>query len=558
MTIGLITKLAKVADKLLVDAGVRTDLLAAEGTNQVKHTQPTGITFFLKKYLENGFWYARDYSELQQAIDYASTTGGGRPISLLQNTVYTGDSVILREGVTLQCDGGQPMSVQHLLAMQAKGLPILRCGAITDNFVRVPGDQFTTLIRNIVIDAAAQISGDALAHEDAPSGTAQRPGSRVENTLIFKRRNGRGWYIAPLHREGSFDNVFTRLGTGMTDPIDLSSAGEIGFQCDSVDWHGKRLWSAFARSRGLKYNGGGCRFEHFDIWGSQDVNAEIAGTSSFWERLQCDLAGNSNLLLNAAQNATFQVFVSLSHALTAPTPTDAVVVSGDARSNTFINPQMRGGPAANSQYAFGLDTASRAITIIKDAVVSTSYTGPFSPRMLTYGDIGGGVFANRTIRGNGAKPVELNTNPVFGNISGGIAVDWPNRNNGSQTQLTAAVDLPTDGLYATGLRVTSGSTGTSGVNFIVPTPEKYQGRIARFRAKTKGSGAAATNNQRLQIYDGVGGAFEAIPNDATWGETRVNYQIPLGTTLIQCRVLAANDTTPGLVLDVTDVSIDFI
>lgn len=537
---------------------LREDLLGGPGSSLVAQHQPVGPTMTVADYLLRNKLICLSGDLLQQFIDYASATGGGRDVTLIP-TVYNLDSLTMKSGVDLGVVGGYALSVQHLLgAGTPKGMPILRCGPISNDFITVPSTAFVNSIKGVVIDARQQVAGKALVHSDAAG--VQRTGSWVENVMIWKRGTGSGWEIAANHKEGGFSRVFVRCSEDGTNGIGGpdTGAGEYGFVCHSIDWTGDRLWTGFAKTRNILYDGGACRFSNVDAWGCQDINAEVGGSSSTWLRLQTDSGGNSGLKINAAQNAVFDNYISIGNAKTVAA--DDVVFSGAFGGVTFKSPQMRGSPSINMGYAFGMEDTARGLPAISNHVVATSYLAPFNDRCLAYGDIHGGMFLNRPIRGNASLPVELNTNPLFGYFSAGVPVDWPIRNNGVPSQLTADVDLPSDGYYVTALRIVSGTTGTSGNHFVVPNPEKYQGRILVIKAIMKGDGLSAPNNQRLHVFDNnlTAGEIEMVPNDGSYGPIATVYRVPLGVTLIQIRLIAANDTTPGLKLDVTDVSIRVI
>jgi hypothetical protein len=516
--------------------------------NAHAYTPPIGPSIAVKGYLDRNKMYVGSGDEVQDAIDYASSIGG-RSVDLIK-TLYLVDSVQMKEGVTLQYDAGYAISVQHLLDDQARGLPVFRCGAITGDFFVVPNTAYDNTIRNFVIDARSQVSGNALRHADT-SLTAQRTGSRIENILVRKNREGAAWKIDLNHKEGSFNNVFLRCGDTVTD----INAGYVGLDCASIDWYGNRLLVGFPKNRGIVFTGGACRFDNVDAWGSQDINAEIAGSSSSWNRLQVDTAVGGGLLLPSTQNAAFNSFVCLSNAQGALVATDDVTITGDSLGVTFINPQMRGSTSANIGYAFAADATSRSVPSIIGGVFATSYTAPYNDRMQAYGNIIGGGFINRPLR-SVSIPTELNTNPVFGNFSGGVPVDWSIRGSSVPTQITTISQLPTDGDYSTGARITSGAVGVSGIQFIVANPEKYRGRTIIVKALAKGSPVTYLGNQRIEIFDSHGSAgVEVIKNDAIYGVVAIKYKVPVDVTLIQIRLVAANDTTTGLVLDVTDVSI---
>lgn len=519
--------------------------------NAHEYSPPTGPTLALKGYLDRNKMYVGNGDEIQDAIDYASSIGG-RGVDLIKTT-YLVDSIVMKEGVSFQYDAGYAVSVQHLLGGQARGLPVMKCGAISGNFFVVPNTAYDNLIRNFVIDARLQVSGQALYHIDS-STTAQRTGSRIDNILVRKNGTGAAWKIDLNHKEGSFNNVFLRCGDTRADAL----AGDVGLDCASIDWYGNRLLVGFPKTKGIVFTGGACRFDNVDAWGSQGINAEIAGSSSTWNRLQVDTAVGGGLVLPSTQNAAFNSFICLSNAEGATVLTNDVSITGDNLGVTFINPQMRGAAPATSPnlgYAFAADANSRAVPSIIGGVYATSYIAPFNDRMHAYSNITGGNFLNRPLR-SVSLPIELNTNPVFGNWSAGVPVGWSVRGSSAPTQITTTSELPTDGDYTTGARITSGSVGVSGIQFIVANPEQYRGRTIIFKVLAKGSASTYLGNQRVEIFDSNGSAgVEVIKNDAIYGLVALKYKVPVDVTLIQIRLVAANDTTTGLVLDVTDASI---
>lgn len=510
------------------------------------YTPPAGPSLALKGYLDRNKLFAGNASEIQGAIDYANSIGG-RDVTLLPNVIYDMgmSSITMKAGVELKSDTGHAVSVQHLATGNPKGLPVIKCGAITSDFIIVPSTAFNNVLRNIIIDARLQISGDALKYSDAAG--VQRTDSKAENILVYKFGDGSAIRISPNHKEGGFKDVFARCGSGTP----LITDGQYGLYCESIDWDFSRVLLGFARQRSLLYTGGACRFRDIDAWGSQDISAEIGGTSSTFDRLQVDSSGNSGVLINAGSDVVISKLISINNCLTATVPTDDVIIRGTCRSLSMQQVRMRG-TTGNIRYAIGVEDTAIVAGSIEGFNFASSYLDGLNDKGRAYIKVSGGTNALSPSRSAAPTPVVVNSNPLFTKFVTGVPYGWTLRGSATTSQITPSGI--TTGKYLSGVSIVSGSVGVSGIQLILDADE-FKGRRIRCEGWFKGSGSTYSGNQRLQLFDGVNTFVENIPNDGQYHWISIDSQMTINATNVQIRIVAANDTTSGLVLEATAVTV---
>lgn len=507
---------------------------------------PVGPSLALKGYLDRNKLFAGNASEIQGAIDYANSIGG-RDVTLLPNVIYDMgmSSITMKAGVELKSDTGHAVSVQHLATGNPKGLPVIKCGAITSDFIIVPSTAFNNVLRNLIIDARLQVSGDALKYSDAAG--VQRTDSKAENILVYKHGLGSAIRISPNHKEGGFREVFARCGSGIALPGD----GEYGLFCESIDWDFNRLLCGFGKTRSLMFTGGASRFRDVDAWGSQDVSCEIQGTSSTWDRLQVDGSGNSGLLINGGDDVVINKFISINNCLTASVPTDDVIIRGECRSLSLAQVRMRG-TTGNIRYAIGMEDTAIAAGSIEGFNFASSYLDGLNDKGRAYIKVSGGSNALSPSRSAAPTPVVVNSNPLFTKFVTGVPYGWTLRGSATTSQITPSGI--TTGKYLSGVSIVSGSVGVSGIQLILDADE-FKGRRIRCEGWFKGSGSTYSGNQRLQLFDGVNTFVETIPNDGQYHWIAIDAQMDITAANIQIRIVAANDTTSGIVLEATAVTV---
>lgn len=529
----------------IVDLANSTDI--TKGAAGVGYKPPVGVGLALKGYLDRNKLYAGDNTEVQDAIDYANSLGG-RDVTLIPNVIYDMglQSITIKAGVELRSDTGHAISVQHLTTSNPKGLPVIKCGALTSDFVIVPSTAFNNVLRNLIIDARLQVSGDALKYSDAAG--VQRTDSKAENILVYKHGSGSAIRISPNHKEGGFKEVFARCGSGVPLPTD----GQHGLYCESIDWDFNRVLCGFGLSRSLVFTGGACRFRDVDAWGSQDISCEIQGTSSTWDRLQIDGSGNSGLLINGGDDVVISKLISINNCLTASTPTDDMIIRGECRSLSLAQVRMRGSAAPNMNYAIGVEATATVAGSIEGFNFASAYTDGLNDRGRAYIHVSGGTNALSPSRSASPTPVVINSNPLFTKYVTGVPLGWTLRGSATTTQVTPSGI--TTGKYLSAVSITSGSVGVSGIQIILDTDE-YKGRRIRCEGWFKGTGATFLGNQRIQLFDGVNTFVENIPNDGQYHWIAIDSQMAITATNVQVRLVAANDTTSGLVLEATAVTV---
>jgi hypothetical protein len=528
-----------------VDA-LKVDLDSDIGTDLIKFKPSAGPGLALKGYLNRNKMFAGNASELQAAIDYANSVGG-RDVTLLPNVIYDMGltSVTMKAGVELKADTGQSVSVQHLATTNPLGLPVIKCGAMASDFFIVPSTAYNNVLRNIIIDARLQVSGDALKYSDAAG--VQRTGSSAEGILVYKSGDGAAIHIAANHKEGKFNKVFARCGSGAP----LATDGQYGLQVDSIDWDFQRVLCGFARQRSFIYTGGACRFRDIDAWGSQDINAEISGSSITIGRLQVDGAGNSGLLINNGNDVVIDKLIAINNCLTAVTPTDEVIIRGECRSLSLAQVRLRGS-TGNIRYGIDVEDTATVAGSIEGFNFASSYVDGMSDKARAYISVTGACNALSPARGSAPRPTVVSLNPLFTKWSAGTPYGWTFRGSATATQVTPSGI--TTGKYLSAARVVSGNAGVSGLQIILDTDE-FKGRRLRCEGWFKGSGSTYLGNQRIQLYDGVNTFVENIPNDGQYHWIAIDKQMDINATGVQVRLVAANDTTAGLVLEHTAVSV---
>lgn len=544
------------------DPTLRQDLAGPDGADLTTYKSPTGITFYLSKYLDDNKFFAGSANEIQDAINHASTFGGGRDVTLLPNVVYDMgaigvNSITMKAAVELKCDTGQAVSVQHIATGNPKGLPVIKCGAISQDFFVVPSIAFNSVIRNIIIDARLQVSGDALKYSDTDG--VQRTDAEAVGVLVYKF--GLGWAInvSPNHKEGKFDKIFARCGSGVYSPTD----GQGGMLVQSIDWDFGRVLCGFARERSFLYTGGACRFGRIDAWGSADISAEIQGSSVTFERLQVDGSGNSGLLINGGDDVVIGKFISINNCLTATTPTDDVIIRGECRSLSIAQARLRGSsiqdpenpgefiPNPNIRDGIGMEDSATGIGNIGDINSASVYRSAMNDRARAYIGVGGVTNALSMGRGSHHRIEQLTVNPIFTKWTDPAVPDGFSRRGSATAEQITPIGITT-GNYTSGVRITSAAAGVSGIEVILDK-DKYKGRIIHVEGWIKGSGSTSLGNQRVQLFDGVGTHVEIVPNDNQYHFIAIDTQMDIAATNVQIRFVAANDTTAGLTLEMTDV-----
>jgi hypothetical protein len=529
----------------LLSTKVSTDYLAsANGAVGVGYESPTGIVFNVAQYCDRNKLFAGAADEVQNAIDYANSQGG-RDVTLLPFVIYDfGLSTLsMKAGVELKSDTGHAVSVQHLATGNVRGLPILRCGAISGDFITVPSDAYNNVLRNLIIDARLQVTGDALKYSDAAG--VQRADSKAENILVYKHGPGAAIHIAPNHKEGGFREVFARCGSGVANAND----GQFGLVCESIDWDFGRLLCGFAKERSFKFTGGACRFRDLDAWGSQDISVEIQGTSSTFDRLQVDGSGNSGVLIDGGDDVVIDKLISINNCLTALTPTDDIIIRGECRSMALDLVRLRGS-AGNIRYGIGMEDTATGAGDIGSISCAASYLDTMNDRARAYFSISGATNALSPARGASKHVEPLTVNPLFTKWTGSLPDGLTARGSATAAQITPAG--MTTGNYTSGARVTSGAVGVSGLQVILDK-DKYKGRRIHCEGWFKGSSLTYLGNQRIQIFDGVTTHVEVIPNDNQWHWIAIDVQMDIAATDVQIRLVAANDTTTALPLEMTAV-----
>ena len=518
----------------------------AKGASLVGYKPPVGPGIYISQYSDRNKLFAGDASEIQQAIDYASSQGG-RDVTLLPNVIYDMglSSITMKAGVELRSDTGHAVSVQHLVTSNPKGLPVLKCGALSGDFVIVPSTAFNNVIRNIIIDARLQVTGDALKYSDAAG--VQRTDSKAENILVYKHGSGSAIRIQPNHKEGGFREVFARCGSGVPLPTD----GQYGLYCESIDWDFNRLLCGFALSRSFIFTGGACRFRDVDAWGSQDISAEIQGSSVTIDRLQVDGSGNSGVLINGGDDVVISKLISINNCLTAATPTDDLIIRGECRGLSLSQVRMRG-TSGNDRYAIAVEDTAVVAGSVEGFNFASSYLDGLNDKARAYLHVSGATNALSPARTVAPTPVVVNSNPLFTKYSAGIPLGWTLR--GSATTAQATPTGITTGKYNSAVSITSGNVGVSGIQIILDVDE-FKDRRIRCEGWFKGSGSTFLGNQRIQLFDGVNTFVENIPNDGQYHWLAIDSQMAITATNVQIRLVAANDTTAGLVLECTAVTV---
>lgn len=540
---------AQASESSAIESQAAVDRLSLpDGSTHVGYESPIGVVFYVAKYLDDNKFFAGSANELQNAIDHSSSFGGGRDVTLLPNVVYdmgaiSVNSITMKAAVELKCDTGQAVSVQHLATANPKGLPIIKCGAISNDFFIVPSIAFNSVLRNIIIDARLQVSGDALKYSDTDG--VQRTDAEANGLLVYKSGNGAAIRISPNHKEGKFDKIFARCGSGVYSAAD----GQLGLVAESIDWDFGRVLCGFARERSLLYTGGACRFGRIDAWGSADISAEIQGTSVTFERLQVDGSGNSGLLINGGDDVVINQFISINNCLTASTPADDVIIRGEVRSLSIAQARLRGS-SGNIRYGIGMEDTATGIGNIGDINSASSYLSSMNDRARAYVSVGGSTNALSMGRGSPHRVESLTVNPLFTKWTGSLPDGLTARGSATAAQITPSGI--TTGNYTSGVRITSGAVGVSGLQAILDK-DKYKGRRIHVEGWVKGTGLTFLGNQRIQLFDGVGTHVEIIPNDNQWHWIAIDVQMDIAATDVQIRFVAANDATAALPLDMTAI-----
>jgi hypothetical protein len=332
---------------------------------------------------------------------------------------------------------------------------------------------------------------------------------------------------------------------------------------ESIDWDFGRVLCGFARERSLLYTGGACRFGRLDAWGSADISAELQGTSVTFDRLQVDGSGNNGLLINGGDDVVIGQLITINNCLTATTPKDDVILRGECRSLSIVQARLRGSsipdplhpgafiPNPNIRYGIGMEDAATGIGNIDDINSASVYLAAMNDRARAYISVGGATNALSMGRGSPHRVTPLTVNPLFTKWTVPTVPDgFSIRGSATAAQITP-IGITT-GNYTSGVRITSGSGGVSGLQVILDK-DTYKGRRIHVEGWIKGSGSTYLGNQRIQLFDGVGTHVEIIPNDNQYHWIAIDVQMDIAATDVQIRFVAANDTTAGLPLEMTAI-----
>jgi hypothetical protein len=535
-------------------ANTNMAILAADGAPLIGLVQPVGPPMTIGEFLLRNKFICLTGDMLQAFIDFASASGG-RDVTLVPNLVYEMGLTTLeiKSGVELKTDVGNAMSVQHVVTGNLRGLATLRFGAITGDAVLVRSNAFNNSLHSFIIDNALQVSGHGIHCSDTDG--VQRVGTKIRNVFVYKRGLGAGLWVKPGHKEGSSHEVFVRNGIGVATGTEeeklaqLAGDGQYGVVIEAVDWDSNRILCGFARERGFLYTGGACRFRDVDVWGCQDINAEIQGTSITIDRLQVDGAGNGGLLVNGGDDVVINKLISINNCLTALVPTDDIIIRGECRSLSFDQVRLRGS-AGMLRYGIAMEDTATGIGNIGDLSFASSYLDGMNDRARAYINVSAMNNALSPARGHARHIENLTVNPLFTKWTTGVPDGFSVRGNAVPTQITP-VGMTT-GKYISGAHIVSGAVGVSGIQVILDK-DKYKGRRLYCGGWFKGSGSTYLGNQRVQLFDGVNTFVEIIPNDNQWHWIAIDKQMDINATDVQIRLVAANDTTPDLALDMTAV-----
>lgn len=476
---------------------------------------------------------------IQSAIDTISAAGGG---SLeFRASTYPITAITMKAGVVLLGPVKRLENVMALATASIFGGAALKASGTAAAAITYPSNSWAAGASGIALDCTQKSAGHGILLDDAAG--VLRPGNFFRDVLVYAAPD-RGIMIKSGNKEPSFERVFVRGGLDFAGAVTV-----VGWDNNTTDATFTGCWAGFCQSRGILDNGGASRWINPDIFGNNDVGVEVKGSSSDWDRLQVDGSGGRGLFINGADDANFVNYVSIGNCVT--TPDADVVLTGDCRSIQFVAPKMRGSTGFIT--AAFRDEGSNTVQVL-GGVIATAYPESFNDRALAYWHIDSACNPVRELRPVMVPGMEMNENPFFTTYSGAAPVGWTGRSGG--TAVLRTVDLPSGGV-TTGTTITSSAVGTSGIQIdLTADVAKYLGMRIRVRGLFKGDSSTLVNNQQIQIFFGAGGiATEIIPNDGTWNKRAVDAVIPLSSTFLQIRLVAANNTTAGVDLGATAVSV---
>lgn len=464
---------------------------------------------------------------------------------------YNFTNLTLRAGVI--GDGGSVRGT-NVLALATpetfKGAVLTQL-AVTGTAIRFPNTAFGAALVGFAFDLRNQISGDGIVFDD--DVLTQRTGQLLEHCLVYMS-SGHNVWIKSNSKEVRLIDVFARGGP------DIDNARSLyGIRSSSQDCVTQDCWAAFNKTRNFLEEGIGANrhFSH-DAFGCQDWSVEISGSgSSMFHELQSDTSRGGALLVSGDATPLVENLRAVNNranvvGLTA-LPGPEVFVTGNAIAR-FINPKLSG-PAVSANMTYGFDTDTLNLSNIDEgAVASSGYTlGPVSPAVRAAWRINNVEGFKSPLYGLTRGKKQVNPNVIMWPVIGGVLNGWAMANGAVPTHLASGIPYSYPGATA----LTSGAVAAAAAtcDLTADLPSMLGKRIG-IHAFVRGDGTTFLGNQRLEIRFGTSTQFIAVQNNGVFTDHPLDVFIPLDATTCIVRLTASNAAVPGLVLGVSQITVD--
>lgn len=477
-------------------------------------------------------------TKLQGAIDAIAGDVVGELIIPI-GAVITAGPIVMAPGIMLRSAAARMQNVNLLATPIAYPMARINCIG-SGNAITFPSGAYGAEMHGIALDMSAKPSGDGVVFDDAAG--VKRSGQTLRNVLVYKAP-GRGVYISAGNKEVDLDHVFIRGGDSSVNRIT-----QYGLENRGVDNQFNRVWIGFCAINGLLEAGQESRYSYVDSWGSGSRGVVVEGTASDFYRLQIDSGDAAALHINGARNCSITGLVSINNG--AVVSEADVIVSGQSTGVQFVSPRLRAA-GANTTAAFD-EQNSNYVQVVAPRIDHT-YQAEFTNRALAYWTVSDAARPAQPSRASIVPRTELFSNHFFNSISGGVPAGFQLKGTPTVAALTSS--LPA-GIVRGATITSSNSAGGSGLEIILDADvEKYAGRRIRIQGMFKGSGLTWNGNQTLEIRWGAEFASETIPNDNAWGFRALDVALPSPLYNLAIRIYASRDTSAGIILQATAISI---